>query len=198
MKFLRHFKLSLILCVIASILVLSQGCKKTDPSGSEVTLPPVPDDPGSFAAEASKTRSIFYQHKIQEAQQNYQHAYLDLITKINTLDTKSPGKMKEQMQIFYNYSNAVKNYREVLKKVREYEKTGTEKCNSVMRSLVSAVQVYDKLANKKMFKYDPQKLIEAGILKEPLVCPREGEFTIYYKDGRRVFRCSVHGTLKQR
>ena len=186
--------LGTVFFVLGMVVFLVFGCRKP-----AVFLPPSPGNPGLtvFAPEATGTVSLFSRYQIQEAHQNYQSAYLDLIGKMNSLEA---GKLspEQQKNLFNNYLNSSRKYQGIVQKIREEEERLREKCNSIMRSLISGILVYDKMSKTKMFKFDAQKLIKQGILKEPPQCPRDGTYSIYYKDGRRTFFCTIHGTLKQR
>jgi hypothetical protein len=182
--------------ILGFCLLFSTGCGSPPPP-SDPENPSGILEPPLFPATGSQTSSIFYRLKIQEAERNYQKSYLNLIEKLNNTDI-SKMRDRDKLALFYEYNNASQKYRDIVKKVKEYEKESREKCNSIMRSLISGVQVYDKLTNKKLFKFDAAKLVELKILKETPVCPGGGEYAIFYKDGRRLFRCSTHGTLKQR
>jgi len=184
-----------VIFALGVFLFGNYGCGKPPPPPPDLDSNPYIVPP-ILAMEASGPISVFAKFRIQEAHKDYQKAYLDLIKKINSLENNKLSE-REKMKVFTDYSLAVRRYREVLKKINDYEKEGREKCFSVMRSMVSAIQIYDKRSNKKMFKFDAQKLVETGIFQEAPKCPRGGEYSIYYKDGRRFFRCSVHGTLKQ-
>ncbi len=180
--------------ILVFCFALTTGCQKpVPPKPNEDGLPGIP----RFGfPEASGSTSIFQKVRLQESHASYQTSYLNLIKKIGEMENKKMTE-KEKIQIFTDYSIAVRQYREVLKKIGTFENDGRQRCFSIMRSLVSAVSVYDKLSNKKMFRFDGEKLLKENIIKEVPHCPRDGEYFIFYKDGRRLFRCSLHGTLKQ-
>jgi hypothetical protein len=191
----RHIlSLGTVLIVLGMVFFSVFGCRKPD-------SPPSPATPNSWLAEyvpeASATASLFNRYQIHKAQKDYQDAYLDLIQKMTNMEVRKLSP-EQQKSLFNNYLASSQKYQGIVKKIREEEEILREKCNSIMRSLISGILVYDKMSKTKMFKFEAQKLIKLGILKEPPQCPRNGTYSIYYKDGRRSFFCTVHGTLKQR
>ena len=180
--------------ILVVCFAFATGCQKPTPTKPDFDGFPVVTH--GIPPEASASSSIFQKVRLQESHATYQASYLNLIKKIAEMENKKMTD-KEKVQIFTDYSLAVRQYREVLKKIGSFENDGRQKCFSIMRSLVSAVSVYDKLSNKKMFRFDGEKLLRENIIKEIPRCPRDGEYSIFYKDGRRMFRCSMHGSLKQ-
>jgi hypothetical protein len=65
-----------------------------------------------------------------------------------------------------------------------------------MRSLILAVLFHDRKMQKRMTRFNPELLIEIGAMNEIPKCPSGGKYSIIYKDGRRFFHCSIHGTLR--
>lgn len=184
---------TLFLVSLLASLFLLIGC------GSEA--PPPPDDsPGSISiealAEATNSRSLFEKLKLPKIHQEFQRSYIDLVNKINTVDTSKGFDVKETQRLFTDYTFAYKKYRDVMLEIAKDQKESKLRCFSIMKSLILAVVVYDRKGNKKMFKFDQQKLLDAGIIQEVTPCPSNGEYSIFYKDSRRFFHCSVHGTLK--
>lgn len=140
-------------------------------------------------------QTLFDQLKFQETHQKYQTSYLELVQRISQTDTTKINT-KTDRDLFKPYSRAKTDYQESLDKVEEYEKDFRIKCFARMRSLILAVLFYDRKTNTRMTKFNSEKLIEVGALQEVPVCPRGGKYSIIYKDGRRLFHCSVHGTLR--
>jgi len=182
---------------LVSLLVsvcLLLGC------GGEPVGPPPDDSPGSISiealAEATNSRSLFEKLKLPKVHQEFQRSYIDLVNKINSVDTSKGFDVKETQRLFTDYSFAFKKYRDVMLEIAKDQKESKLRCFSIMKSLILAVVVYDRKGNKKMFKFDQQKLMDAGIIQDVTPCPSNGEFSIFYKDSRPFFHCSVHGTLK--
>ena len=140
-------------------------------------------------------RTLFEQLRIQEVHQQYQTSYLDLVQKISQSDTTKINTQKDR-ELFKTYNRARTDYQESLNKVEEYEKDFRVKCFARMRSLILAVLFFDRKSNTRMTKFNAEKLIEIGALQEIPECPRGGNYSIIYKDGRRLFHCSIHGTLR--
>ncbi|PKL42861.1 MAG: hypothetical protein CVV41_12605 [Candidatus Riflebacteria bacterium HGW-Riflebacteria-1] len=140
-------------------------------------------------------RTLFEQLRIQEVHQQYQTSYLDLVQKISQGDTTKINIQKDR-ELFKTYNRARTDYQESLNKVEEYEKDFRVKCFARMRSLILAVLFFDRKSNTRMTKFNAEKLIEIGALQEIPECPRGGNYSIIYKDGRRLFHCSIHGTLR--
>lgn len=162
---------------------------------------PVSDyDPAAYAGrpvtiDEEGERTLFQQLKLQEVHQNYQSSYLDLVQKISEKDTTKINTQKDR-DLFKPYNRAKADYEESLNKVEEYEKDFRVKCFARMRSLILAVLFYDRKTNARMTKFSAEKLVEVGALQEIPECPRGGKYSIIYKDGRRLFHCSIHGTLR--
>lgn len=165
--------------------------------------PPPPPPPRSAAVPAISSTtapiasgSVFEQFQLKEVHSDFQRSYLQLIQNINSFNTPQVD-IKNQKLLFSEYGRAQRKYRDVLKKIETYAEEQRLRCFSIMKSMILAVLYYDKKTNKKMFKYDPEKLMSEKILLSIPKCPDAGEFSIIYKDGRRLFRCSVHGILRQ-
>ena len=140
-------------------------------------------------------RTLFEQLKFQEVHQNYQSSYLALIQKISESDTTKINTQKDR-ELFKPYDRARADYQDSRNKIEEYEKDFRVKCFARMRSLILAVLFYDRKTNTRMTRFIPEQLIEVGALQEIPECPRGGKYSIIYKDGRRLFHCSIHGTLR--
>ncbi|MBF0503000.1 MAG: hypothetical protein HQM09_22890 [Candidatus Riflebacteria bacterium] len=196
----KPFSGLIFLCptVLAFLFFLTvSGCGNVDQPP-----PPPPEDgktPISIesVAESPDPKNIFEKLQLPKVQQEFQKSYLSLVQRINSTDTSKGFDVKEQQKIFLDYSFAFKKYHDVMVKIAQDQKETKLRCFSIMKSLILAVVIYDKKGNKKMFKFDPQKLIEENIIKESMPCPGGGEYSIFYKDGRRFFHCSIHGTLRQ-
>lgn len=133
--------------------------------------------------------------RFQRAHSLYQASYVELIDKINRFDTNKIN-IKTAKGVFDDYNNVKREYTRTLKRIDDYEKEYKLKCFARMRSLILAVLYSDKHFRKRTTKFDAETLIEIGALQEVPICPRGGEYSIVYKDGRRLFRCSKHGILK--
>lgn len=152
--------------------------------------PHAEDDHGEGAKKDLLERLNF-----RRAHESFQQSYLDLVKNI----TESTGQKidtRKQREIFKNYSRAQNNYKDILGKVEEYEKDFRLKCFARMRSIILAVLYYDRQTKTRMTKFNAEELVKVGAIQEIPVCPRGGKYSIVYKDGRRLFNCSIHGTLK--
>ena len=156
---------------------------------------PNPEKGTPIAIEDFKEKTLFEQLNFQRVQQNYQTSYLDLIQKISETDTEKIDT-RNARDIFRNYDLAKSEYKSSRSKIDEYEKDFRVKCFGRMRSLIVAVLFYDRKTGKRMTRFNAQQLIETGALQEIPACPRGGTYSIIYKDGRRLFHCSVHGILR--
>ena len=141
------------------------------------------------------SKSILERLKFQKIHEQYQQQYLMMIQKINDTDTSSID-LKKYRYFFSGYKDTKEKYDEALEKLEDYQKTYKVKCFARMRSLIMAVLYHDKKMGRKMTTFDPQLLKKIGALNEIPKCPSGGEYSILYKDGRRFFHCSVHGTLR--
>ena len=177
-------------------LLFFAGCGKVEPVVSPSSEGKAPISIESVA-ESPEPQNIFEKLQLPKVHQEFQKSYLDLIKRINNLDTSQNFDVKEQQKVFLDYSFAFKKYHEVMLKIAKDQKEAKLRCFSIMKSLILAVVVYDKKGNKKMFKFDPKKLLEDNIIPEITPCPGGGNYSIFYKDGRRFFHCSIHGTLRQ-
>jgi hypothetical protein len=146
---------------------------------------------------------IFEALDFQGVHMAFQQSYLELIDRIDNkeVDKKSPDgairiDIKRDALLYETYRKAQNNYSKVLKKVEEHEKDFKIKCFGRMRKLILAVLYADKKLGKRVTKFESEKLIEIGALDSIPVCPRGGEYSIIYKNGRRLFNCSIHGVLK--
>lgn len=157
--------------------------------------------PERFSAHREKDhgetdkKNLLESLNFKQVHENYQQSYLDLVQKI------SEGKVerldvRRDKEIFKNYIRAKTYFKDTLGRVEEYEKDFRLKCFARMRSLILAVLFYDRQKKTRMTRFSAEELIEIGALQEAPICPRGGKYSIVYKDGRRLFNCSVHGTLK--
>ncbi len=144
---------------------------------------------------SNEKKNLLERLEFQKKHQQFQTSYLDLVQKIGQMDTTKIN-LKKDRELFKSYNRARADFTETLKKVEDYEKDFRLKCFARMRSLILAVLFYDRKNSKRMTKFDPDALIKLGALQEIPFCPRGGRYSIIYKDGRRLFHCSIHGTLK--
>lgn len=173
------------------------GCWSAESPSVSAPEPVAARRPVAASAPAEiATGSVFEQFQFKEIQTDYQRSYLQLIQNINSFNSPQVD-IKNQKLLFSEYGRAQRKYRDVLKKIAAYSADQKLRCFSIMKSLILAVLYYDKKTNKKMFKFDPEKLLSEKIMISIPKCPDGGEFSIIYKDGRRLFRCSVHGVLRQ-
>lgn len=142
-------------------------------------------------------RDLLEELNFQAVHGRYQTAYIDLVDRINSMDM-SKLNIKEAEYYFNDYKAVQYEYTKTLKKIDDYEKKFKLQCFGRMRSLIMAVLYADKHLKKRVTKFDPEKLIEIGALREVPVCPRGGTYSIIYKDGRRLFNCSMHGILRNK
>ncbi len=139
----------------------------------------------------------------QNVQKSFQDSYLELV---KIIENKEPSKnssdgtiridISRDSFLYETYNKAQSNYSKVLKKIEDHEKNYKLKCFARMRKLILAVLYADKKLKKRVTKFDGEHLVEIGALDKIPVCPRGGEYSIIYKDGRRLFNCSIHGVLK--
>jgi len=160
------------------------------PSKPPAQIRPIDSGDGS-----DEKRNLLERLEFQKKHQQFQASYLDLIQKIGSADTTKINTRKDR-DLFKNYNRARTDFTESLKQVEEYEKDFRLKCFARMRSLILAVLYYDRKSGSRMTKFDSDELIKIGALQEIPTCPRGGRYSIIYKDGRRLFHCSIHGTLK--
>ena len=147
--------------------------------------------------------NLFESLDFQNVHKAFQNSYLELI---QIIENKTPAKgstdgtiridVNRDMILYETYRKAQSNYSKVLKKVEDREKDYKLKCFARMRKLILAVLYADKKLKKRVTKFDGKNLVEIGALDEIPVCPRGGEYSIIYKDKRRLFNCSIHGILK--
>lgn len=149
---------------------------------------------GNDTGTAGK-RDLLEELNFQAVHGRYQTAYLELVDRINSTDM-SKLNVREAEMIFNHYKEVQYDYSKTLKKIDDYEKKYKLQCFGRMRTLIMAVLYADKHFKKRVTKFDPDKLIEIGALREKPVCPRGGTYSIVYKDGRRLFSCSMHGVLR--
>jgi hypothetical protein len=141
------------------------------------------------------SKSILERLKFQKIHEKYQQSYLMMIQKINDTDTTTIDLQKHKY-FFSGYKDTKEKYEEALEKLEDYQKTYKVKCFARMRTLIMAVLYHDKKMGRKMTTFDPELLKKIGALDKIPKCPSGGEYSILYKDGRRFFHCSVHGTLR--
>ncbi len=151
----------------------------------------IPDVVGQPISE----ENILDKIKFKEMHEKYQASYLETINKISKTDTTNID-IKRYRYFFSDYEKARKEYRQTLKKVEDYQKDFKLRCFAKMRSLILAVLFHDRKMQKRMTRFNPDLLLEIGALTEIPQCPSGGKYSIIYKDGRRFFHCSIHGTLK--
>jgi len=189
------FFMFLAASVFAFSFISNWLSRKTPPRDlTQITIPPYNPDSEDDHGEGAK-KSLLERLNFKKAHENFQQSYLDLVKNIS----ESSGQkidIRKQRDIFNNYSRAQNNYKNILGKVEEYEKDFRLKCFARMRSIILAVLFYDRQAKTRMTRFNAEELIKIGALKEIPVCPRGGKYSIVYKDGRRLFNCSIHGTLK--
>ncbi len=186
--------LLLCLAVLSLVGILFIG-NPTEPISNSFPIvgpPPITD----VLPPGSGTESILEVLQFQKAHHEFQQSYLNLMQKIGSAVPK-PIDIKEQRLLYSEYSRSARKYREVMKKLVDYQKDSKLRCFAQMKSLILGILYYDKKHQKKMSKFDPQKLLEEGALKEIPRCPNGGEYMIIFRDNRRHFRCSLHGNLRQ-
>lgn len=184
----------LALALFAFIFSMFIGREPAEPdvphrSTVVVSAPETPDD-GS-----DEKKNLLEKLDFQKKHQQFQASYIDLIQKIGNTDTTKINLRKDR-DLFKGYTRAKTDFTDTLKKVEEYEKDFRLKCFARMRSLILAVLFYDRKTGTRMSRFAPDELVKIGALQEIPVCPRGGRYSIVYKDGRRLFHCSIHGTLK--
>lgn len=178
------------LSFLASMFINIQPAEPYVPNRPTNVSNPVSPDDGS-----DEKKNLLERLEFQKKHQNFQASYLDLIQKIGSADTTKINTRKDR-DLFKNYNRARADFSDTLKKVEEYEKDFRLKCFAKMRSLILAVLFYDRKTGSRMTKFDAEGLVKIGAFQEAPACPRGGRYSIIYKDGRRLFNCSIHGTLK--
>ena len=152
--------------------------------------------------DVGEEENIFESLDFQNVHTAFQKSYLELIDNIDNKETKKGSEgivridIKRDALLFETYKKAQNNYGKILKKVEDHEKDFKIKCFARMRKLILAVLFADKKYGKRITRFDGEKLVEIGALDSIPVCPRGGEYSIIYKNGRRLFNCSIHGVLK--
>lgn len=152
--------------------------------------------------DVADEENIFESLDFQNVHTAFQKSYLELIQNIDNKEVKKGSEgivridLKRDSLLFETYKKAQSNYGKVLKKVEDHEKDFKIKCFARMRKLILAVLYADKKFGKRVTRFDGDKLVEIGALDAIPVCPRGGEYSIIYKNGRRLFNCSIHGVLK--
>jgi hypothetical protein len=152
--------------------------------------------------DVGEEENIFESLDFQNVHTAFQKSYLELIENITNREAKKGQDgvvmidMKRDALLFETYKKAQNNYGKILKKVEDHEKDFKIKCFARMRKLILAVLFADKKFGKRVTRFDGEKLVEIGALDSIPVCPRGGEYSIIYKNGRRLFNCSIHGVLK--
>ncbi len=183
----------LALAVLAYVATLIFSSPSTEPP--VIKRPAVNNTTSGPDDGSNEKKNLLERLEFQKKHQQFQASYLDLVQKIGTMDTTKIN-LKKDRELFKGYNRARADFTETLKKVEDYEKDFRLKCFARMRSLILAVLFYDRKNATRMTKFDPDALIKIGALQEIPVCPRGGRYSIIYKDGRRLFHCSIHGTLK--
>lgn len=183
----------LFLAVLSFAATMLFSGRAPDPLPTPVKRPVIKVTPGDDGTDDKK--NLLERLEFQKVHQNFQASYLDLIQKIGTGD-KVRIDLRKDKDLFKGYNRARADFTDTLQKVEEYEKDFRLKCFARMRSLILAVLFYDRKAGSRMTRFEPEQLIKIGALQEIPICPRGGKYSIVYKDGRRLFHCSVHGTLK--
>ncbi|HOY68587.1 MAG TPA: hypothetical protein PLP29_17035 [Candidatus Ozemobacteraceae bacterium] len=184
-----------VLCFLAFALFLCGCGGVTPPESTPRTARPAQARPATATAGIA-SGSVFEQVRFKEVHTEFQQTYLNLIQNINAFNTPSVD-IKTHRSMFSEYGRAQRRYQDVLKKISSYAEDQKLRCFSIMKSMILAILYYDKKTGKKMFKFDPDKLKSEKILVDTPRCPDGGEYSIVYKDGRRLFRCSLHGILRQ-
>ncbi len=179
-----------VLSFLASMFINIQPPEPYVPTRSTGVSQPVGPVDGS-----DEKKNLLERLEFQKKHQNFQASYLDLIQKIGSADTTRINTRKDR-DLFKGYNRARADFSDTLKKVEEYEKDFRLKCFAKMRSLILAVLFYDRKIGSRMTKFDAEELVKIGAFQEAPACPRGGRYSIIYKDGRRLFNCSIHGTLK--
>lgn len=182
--------------VLAGLIFLT-GCWPAESPLTPEAEQPARRRPATASPSAAiATGSVFEQFQFKEVHTDFQRSYLHLIQNINGVNSPQID-IRDQKLLFSEYGRAQRKYKDVLKKIASYAADQKLRCFSIMKSLILGILYYDKKTNKKMFKFDPEKLLSEKIMLSIPKCPDGGEYTIIYKDGRRLFRCSVHGVLRQ-
>ena len=152
--------------------------------------------------DVGEEENIFESLDFQNVHTAFQKSYLELIDNIDNKETKKGSEgivridIKRDALLFETYKKAQNNYGKILKKVEDHEKDFKITCFARKRKLILAVLFADRKFGKRVTRFDGEKLVEIGALDSIPVCPRGGEYSIIYKNGRRLFNCSIHGVLK--
>ena len=191
----------LILLAILSLFFMIMSNRKTRHNTVFRNKPLVVED--IDVDGTNEDDNLFESLDFQNVHRAFQNSYLELI---QIIDSKEPVKgsedgtirvdIKKDAILYETYKKAQNNYAKVLKKVDDHEKDFKLRCFARMRKLILAVLYADKKLKKRVTKFDGENLVEIGALDAIPVCPRGGEYSIIYKNGRRLFNCSIHGVLK--
>lgn len=139
--------------------------------------------------------NLFDRINFQQSQENYQRSYLQLVNHISEVDTTNIN-VDDHRETFQQYDTQLKRYRNARQKIDEYERTFKEKCFRRMRGLIQSIIHHESAVGDRMMILDYELLFETNSIEEKPLCPRGGTYRIINRGGRRVFNCSVHGTLR--
>lgn len=156
-------------------------------------LPPIiiPDSAVSIDGEGT----IYEQTNFQQAQENYQRSYLNLVNKINETDT-STIDVNTSRRLFDEYELQQRLYRDTRRKIDDYQSKFRNQCFARMRSLIQAVLIFDRQRKVRMSRLDYEAMLRLGVIENIPECPQGGKYSIISRGGRRFFHCTVHGTLR--
>lgn len=191
----KFYWLGMIFIFLAIFAFASNWLSRKTPPVDLDSLPITLPMNGNQDHGEGEKKNLLEKLNFKQVHENYQQSYLDLVKKISESQT-SRIDLRKDMDIFKSYKRAKTDLKETLVKVEEYEKDFRLKCFAKMRSIILAVLFYDRQTQKRMSRFIPEELVKVGALQEIPECPRGGKYSIIYKDGRRLFHCSIHGTLK--
>ena len=151
--------------------------------------------PSTDLSDSNEQDSMLKQMNFKEKYDRYQAEYLKMVRRINERDQKLLTA-SEAADITSALQAAKAEYEDVLRKYEKDEMNARLKCFSEMKDMIRAVLYYDKKTGAKMTRLNLRKLKAAGAIVKTPTCPKDGRYSIIYKDGSRIFNCSVHGVLR--
>lgn len=156
-------------------------------------LPPIIIPASAISIDGEGT--IYEQTNFQQAHENYQRSYLNLVNRIYQTDLTSID-INTSRKLFEEYELQQRLYRGTRQKIDDYQNKFKEQCFARMRSLIQAVLIFDRQRKVRLTRLDYEAMLKLGVIESIPKCPQGGEYSIINRGGRRFFHCTVHGTLR--